>query len=321
MMRLFFTYSLVVFCLLFFSACSLNSAESKMEKLAQDYQDDKINNQQMLLAMGEIFLSHEENDTIKRDYFTRMIISGYSAWALQYYLKVDNPLTETDQEIILRALQEGGLYSLGKHFEHRFDSKYQPMLAGNITIADSLENLNNVVKERRDAESYAKRSSFFASLEKPLMAQADMEKSMQLSPCNDEAVYRLSLNYINRENPDALLELFSQCVSPQAHQPEWKILFPEVAKQVIDVRNSNENDEKKIFNLANIYVNNGFIPLALRKTQELIALDSENADYLALQAFVYYRKGEKQNALDMISRAEEISGRTSRLRTMIEQLK
>jgi len=291
-----------------------------MQLLADKYSSKKITNLQMLLEMGKVYLNNPENIKVKTDYFNRMIISGYTSWVLHHYLSNHkNNISAEDQKIILFALSQGNHYDLAKEFADRFDGNYKEKLKEIILINDSLNIFSQMLRNGETEKGYSYRGNLFARIGEKEMAAFDLDRALGFEPCNPDALFRRALVLFEKEQNLEIIRLLNECknITPK---PDWFDIFYTVAGEAEKIQKSTEPKNDKFFKLANLYVNNGFNDLALRNSNKLIEIDPNNPDYLALQAFIHYRKGNKSLALQFISQAENRSGQKSRLREMIEQM-
>lgn len=101
---------------------------------------------------------------------------------------------------------------------------------------------------------------------------------------------------------------------------DWQASFYQISKKIIKINDDFPREEDRLFRQAKLFVDNNFPEIALNRAKKLTGLAPENADYLALQAFVYYRLGDRAKAMEFISRAENITGKNSKLRGMIENM-
>ena len=304
------------------TACSFSSPGKQMEKLARQYDEKTISNYQMLLGMGTVYFSNPENVNVKKEYFSRMIVSGYGSWVLHYYLAEPEKIkNDTDKNIILSALLEGNHYDMAKEFLHFFRGQYFERLQHIVDLGDSLDYFNETVYGEDGASAFAGRGGFFALRGEDDMATVDLNRSLRLDPCGEEALFRRILILFDRENTNEIIRLLNNCPGNDAqdHQ-QWRAVFYQLARDVESVHHSGDSDNDKLFRLSNLYLNSGFERLALRNSGKLVRSDQDNPDYLALHAFVYYRLGNKRMATRYIDKAENITGRNSRLRVLIEQM-
>ncbi len=306
------------------TACSIRSADKQMEKLARQYDEKTISNYQMLFGMGTVYFSNPENENVKKEYFSRMIVSGYSSWVLHYYLaepgKINN---DVDKNIILSALQNGNHYDMAKEFLHFFSGQHSERLRHIVDLGDSLEYFNKMVygEAGAGAGAFSRRGNFFALRGENDMATVDLNRSLHLDPCGEEALFRRIVILFDRQNTNEIIRLLNNCPDNDVQENEqWRAVFYQLARDVESVNHSDENDNDKLFRLANLYLNNGFERLALRESAKLVRSNQDNPDYLALHAFVYYRLGDRRMATRYIDKAENITGRNSRLRVLIEQM-
>jgi tetratricopeptide (TPR) repeat protein len=311
---------IILFSLTILSACSMKDPESQVRKLTAQYQEKQITNLHMLFEMGKIYYKNPDNSFVKQEYFNRMIISGYTSWVLHYYKTSPEKIkTETDESLILFALNKGNHYDIAWKFKEYFSEKNAAALEGIIISGTKLDSLNMDIWTGSRPDSYARRGAFFAGKGAVEIASLDLNKSVKLDPCNEEALYQRSLILFDRENTGEIVRILTRC--PQtAIDKEWRQVFYQLAKDVEDVNRSGDTNRDKLFRLANLYVNNGFAEIALRKSDQLIRDHPGTPDYLALHAFVFYRLGNKNRALFYIDEAESLSGRSSRLRNLIEQM-
>jgi tetratricopeptide (TPR) repeat protein len=311
---------IILFSLTILSACSLKDPESQIRKLAAQYQGKQITNLHMLFEMGKLYHDNPENHFIKQEYFNRMIISGYASWVLHYYKASPEKIkTDQDESLILFALNKGNHYDIAGEFKEYFSGGNALALEAIIKSGTRLDTLNMQILIGSGPESYARRGAFFAEMGVIEIASLDLNKSMRQDPCNEEALYQRSLILFDRENTGEIVRLLARC--PQTpNDKEWRSVFYQLAKDVEDVNRTTDESRDKLFRLANLYVNNGFAEIALRKSDQLIKENPGMPDYLALHAFVYFRLGNKSRALFYIDEAESLSGRSSRLRSLIEQM-
>ncbi len=306
------------------TACSFSSPEKQMERLADQYNERIISNYQMLFGMGMIYFSNHENANVKKEYFNRMIISGYSSWVLHYYLaETEKIKTDEDKNIILSALRKGNHYDMAKEFLFFFSGQHFERLQHLVDLGDSLDYFNRTVygEAGAGAGAFSRRGNFFASQGENDMATLDLNRSLHLDPCGEEALFRRIVILFDRENTNEIIRLLNNCPDNDAYGYEhWRTVFYQLAMDVESVNNSNESENDKLFRLANMYVNNGFERIALRNSAKLVGSNQDNPDYLALHAFVYYRLGDRRMATRYIDKAENITGRNSRLRVLIEQM-
>jgi tetratricopeptide (TPR) repeat protein len=311
---------IILFSLTILSACSLKDPESEMQKLASHYQAKEITNLHMLFEMGKLYYANPENSFIKQEYFNRMIISGYASWVLHYYKASPEKIkTNTDETLILFALNKGHHYELAGEFSRYFSDKNLVTLESIHATGARLDSLNRAIMNGPAPGLHARRGELFATMGAMELSNFDLNKSMQMDPCNKEALYQRSLILFDKENTGEIIRLLARC--PQtAEDAEWREVFFQLAKDVEELNSSTDETRDKLFRLANLYVNNGFAEIALRKSDQLIRDNPGKPDYLALHAFVYYRLGNKSRALFYIDEAESLSGRSSRLRSLIEQM-
>lgn len=310
-------------CILLLQSCLMENPESKMQKLANKYKNKEISNSQMLFGMGKIFRENPDNQVIRYEYFQKMIISGYASHIVHCYL--DQPgksLTVEDMEILLFALQEGNHYHLAEKFTGRFNGKYQAKLLEAAGINDSLLYYNNLVKKNPDAEAMQKRGKFFTRLNASDIANIDLDKSIRLNPCNPGALFEKALLLINNEKTKEVTEMLEKCnQNNEATQLEWFPVIYNLAKEVESLKKSNLPKKEILFNQANLYINAGFPEIALQKSKELLKADgNNNPDYLALQGFIYFKMNNKELAMHYVSEAERISGKKSKLSSMIAKM-
>lgn len=309
----------ILFSALIVVSCTLRSPEAQMQKLIGQYNARVITNYQMLLGIGTLYHSNPENYEIKKEYFNRMIISGYASWALHYYLAEPERIKNNeDHKLILFAIRQGNHYDLAKEFLQYLD---MPQLRKSVAVADSLKYFNNAIADNQAVTAYDGRAGFFTSLGEQDMANMDINNSLQLDPCGEDALFRKLLILFDRENTKEVIRTLERCPgNGQPDRPEWRQAFYQLAGDIENVTASAESENDKLFRLTNLYLDYGFERLALRKSEKLTELNQDNADYLALHAFVYYRLNNKPMAVKFIDMAESITGQTSRLRTLIEQM-
>ncbi len=304
------------------SSCSFSSPENRVQKFAEMYEQKKISNSQMLFEMGKILLKNPENTNIKNEYFQRMIVSGYTSHVLHYFLlSPQKKLENDDMKTILYALQKGKHYNLAPEFKDRLSGEFLMKLKQLAEAKDSLDFYNQQIKYNPNGSSFAQRGKFYAKLGEQDLANRDLDQSMRLDPCNPDAMFQKLLICFERENTQEVISLLDKCRNinnPALRQ--WETTFYHLAENIEEVKKSNETREEKLFKAANLYVNNGFSEIAHRKSQELLKIRNDNADYLALQAFIFYRMNQKDQALHFISEAERITGKSSRLKELIENM-
>lgn len=301
-------------------SCKWRKPEKEMQRLADLYESKKITNIQMLLEMGKIYRDHANLEIIKTDYFNRMIISGYTSWALHQYLaNPEIPINDTDKKLILFALTQGNHYNLAKEFISRFNVQEQSKLMEIILINDSLSRFTQMIGCDDKDQGYSMRGNLFARIGEMEMASFDLDRALGYDPCNAEVLFRKALVLFEKEQIREISRMLDGCnsISPK---PDWFDIFYQVASEAENIEQSSQPFNNKLFKLANLYVNNGFNELALRKSKKLLETEGNNSDYLALQAFIYYRLGNREKALQFISEAENLSGQKSKLRQLIEQM-
>jgi tetratricopeptide (TPR) repeat protein len=303
-------------------SCLFSSPENRMQKFAEMHEQKKIDNPQMLFEMGKIFLKNPENTFVKNEYFQRMIVSGYSSHVLHYFLlSPQKKLENDDMKTILFALQKGKHYNLATEFKDRLEGEFSVKLEQFSEVMDTLECYNQQIKDNPNGASFAQRGKFFTKLGEQDLANRDLDQSMRLYPCNPDALFQKIMNHFNSENTREIISLLDKCENRiNSKSPVWKSTFYELAKNIEEVEQSNEAREGKLFRKANLYVNNGFPEIALRNSQELLKMRNNNADYLALQAFIYYRMNQKSQALKYITEAEQITGKSSKLKELIADM-
>lgn len=311
-------YIIGIVALLFVSACG--RPETRVEKLIEQYQNKQIANVQLLLGLGELYQANKDNELVKSEYFNRMIISGYGAWALHYYLAAPEKIADNqDEKIILFALRKGNHFAMAKKFNDYFSSGGSEKLQELINLSDSLVFYNDMVSQKGEAVAYANRGRFFSAVGADDVSGIDLTTSLKADPCNPDGLFQRALALFDRENTKEVIRIIGNCHN-HPNQPEWMQVFEQLARDIEAVIASADSETERLYQLANLYVNNGFSTIALRKSGRLIQLESDRADYLALHAFVYYRMGDKRMATRYLNDAEAISGSTSRLRSMIEQM-
>lgn len=309
-------YIINAFHLLLIFSCIQENPELQMQNLARLYEEKKITNSQMLHEMGKIYLKNNDNLPVKFDYFNRLIISGYSTHVIhRYLLQPEQKTEEEDMKLLLFALNEGKNYKLAQLFRQKFSGDYLIQLNKMMETSDSIIYYDTLTERIHRAESYLKRSRFYTRLGEPEMAHSDSERSLVMEPCFENAVFQQSLILFQKEKTKEIISLLEQC--NQIHS-DWHPVFYRLAFEIESVKNSGNTIEEKLFRQANLYVNNGFADIALKKNNELLGMVTEpNPDYLALQAFILYRLKNKNMAMKYIAEAESITGKKSRLGEMI----
>jgi tetratricopeptide (TPR) repeat protein len=290
-----------------------------MHELAGQYRGKVISNYQMLLGMGEIYHANPENEEIRTDYFNRMIISGYASWVLHYYLADPGKIrSDADKNLILFAIRKGNHYNLTKEFLPHFDPvQLKPLLV----LGDSLDYFNRLIEKEMTAEALSGRGLFFSSLGAPEMANMDVNMSLKKDPCGNDALFAKLLNLFDRENTREVLRMLEQCPgNVGSGRQGWKDVFYRLAADIESLKGKDLPENERLFRLTNLYLNSGLEKNALREATRLTESFPGNGDYLALLAFIYYRMNNKQLATKYLDMAENSSGQTSRLRTLIEQM-
>lgn len=315
---------LVVIIVVCFISCNNSSVvEQKTDELIKLHADNKINNLEMLIQMGIMFNEKPENSKVKKEYLNRMVVSGYSSAVLHYYLlQPERIKTDEDQKIILYAIDKGMLYQLAEKFYPYFDDKNHQLLEKYKDFNTTLNKLNDDIATEYRSDLLAERGAFFRAVEQDIPANWDLKISSQNDPCNSQVVFQNILSLFAQEKTSSIITLLNQCNEElnDNNAGNWKDTFKEVAESVEDIKESEMNEQERLFQLARIYSGNGFAEVGLKKSGELIRRFPENADYLAIHAFGYYQMKDKKNALKYITEAETITGTRSRLREMIEQM-
>lgn len=303
-------------------ACASGRPEARFDRLSRQYSEKSISNYQMLLGMGELFLANPDNNYIRDGYFNRMIISGYSSWVLHYFLSDRERIkSQAEQKIILFALSRGRQYHLADEFTGQFDEPQRAQLESMHALGDSMKLLNETVLLFKTADALSARARFLNALGEDEMAAIDLGATMKADPCHQEALFQKILILISQENTREIIRTLDSCSEMEAAgNQEWNAVFHKLASDIEAVKNTTIPENEKLFQLANLYVNSGFPEIAARKSAELVSKQNNNPDYLALHAFVNYRLGDKQAALKFLNEAEAITGRTSRLRSLVEAM-
>lgn len=301
------------------SSCSSSSAERRMQKMAEMHAQKRINNGQLLFEMGKIFLENLENPSVENEYFHRLMVSGYSSHVLHHYLqKPDKIRGADDMETILSALQKGKHYNLARKFYVKTEGDFLLQLKKLEETWDSIMFYNQKIKENPRADFYVRRGIIYTKLDEQDLANRDLDDAMRLDSCNFDAVFQKTLMHFDQENTQEIIALLDNCEKRINHaNMVWMPMFYQLAKNIEGVEKSNKTKEEKLFESAHLYINNGFPEIAHRKSQELLKTHNNNADYLALQAFIYYRMGRKAQALECITEVEEMTGKNSKLKELI----
>ncbi len=309
-------YFTVIVVILIIQSCLKGEPLKQMEDLSKLYSDKKITNSQMLYEMGKVYLENNENQQVKYDYFNRLIISGYSTHVIHHYLlRQEEELQENDMKIVLFALNEGKHFKLADSFRKKFSAKFINQLNTMSEASDSLIYYDTLIKRIPRAEAYLNRSRFFSRMGATDMAGADAEIVMETDPCHEDAVFQQAITLFQQEKTKNVIALLESC---NILHTEWHPVFYKLAFEIESVKNSANSIEEKLFKQANLYVNNGFADIALRKNNELLEMKGvDNPDYIALQAFIHYRLKNKALAEKYIKDAESLTGKKSRLGEMI----
>jgi tetratricopeptide (TPR) repeat protein len=314
-------YIMITGIVFFLFSCSSAVPEDQIKKLADQYGNKQINNSQMLFEMGKVFYKNPENKNVRYEYFSKMIISGYSSYILHHLLQPENKVFEEDIPIVISALREGKQYHLSNSLNARYNGRLTGRLDQINTATDSLSYLNELIKSTNNAEAFAKRGQYFMQIGETAIANYDLDQSMDMVPCNPDAVFQKALILFDEENTGQIITLFEKCADVlNTGQAAWYEVFFQLAKNIETINKKHESIEEKLFRKANLYVNNGFPDLALRKSRELLKNNGENPDYLALQAFIHYRMNNRNLALQFITRADNIKGEKSKLHELIERM-
>ena len=313
-------YFIASLMILLMYSCMRMSPEQEMQDLSRLYGEKKITNSQMLFEMGKIFREHQENGQVKKDYFNRLIISGYTSHIIHHYLLTqERNLQEDDMKILLFAMKEGNHYEMADLFSAKFSGNLLNQLNQMRETNDSLIYYDTVTERIHRAEAYLSRSGFFTRLGETEMARADIETGMAMEPCLENAVFQQALLLFQQEKTREIIGLLEKCNSIHT---DWYPVFYRLAFEIESVKNSGNPAEEKLFKQANLYVNNGFADIALRKNSELLGMKGEsNPDYLALQAFIYYRLKNRKMAERYVEMAEGLTGKKTRLGEMIAEMK
>lgn len=323
-MKRHYTYRLILAAfIVMLQSCLMENPESRMQKLSDSYKNKEISNSQMLFSMGKVFRQNPDNNAVRLEYFQKMIISGHASYILHYYMnRPGDTLGEKDMKTILFAMQKGNHYNMAEKFTPRFSDKFRAQLNEMADVNDSLRFYNNLVKNHQNAEAFEKRGRFFTRLNATDVANLDLDKSIRLSPCNPGALYEKALLLINNEKSGELAELLEQCSSVfKGNPPQWYPVFLNLVTELKALKSLSLDYKELLFRQANLYVNNGFLELALRKTNKLLKADgNNNPDYLALQGYIYFKMNNKEMAKQYVSEAERISGRKSKLSELIAQM-
>jgi tetratricopeptide (TPR) repeat protein len=315
-------YIMMMGIVFFLFSCSSASPEVQMKKLADQYNSKKISNSQMLFEMGKVFHKNPENLNIRNEYFSKLIISGYSSYVLHYFLQPENKVFKEDIQTVLLALREGKQYHLSTNLNSKFDGRLSSQLTQINEATDSISYFNQLIKTSNNAKAFAKRGKYFIKLGESEMASYDLDLSMNMDPCNPDAIFQKALIFFDEENTEQIITLFEKCADVlNTGQAAWHEVFYQLAKNIETINKNQVSVEEKLFRQANLYVNNGFTELALRKSQELLKSNAKNPDYLALQAFIHYRMNNRNLALQFITRADNIKGEKSKLHELIERMK
>jgi tetratricopeptide (TPR) repeat protein len=317
------TYFLLTLCFVLMQSCLMENPERKMQKYASLYENKEITNSLMLFEMGKIFREYPDNPTVRNEYFQKMIISGYASHIIHLFLsQQEKPLTEEDMKVLIYAMQKGNQYNLAEKFTERFIGDYRNQLKKIFEVNDSVKHYNDLIKAHSNAGAYEKRGKFFTRLNAADMANIDFDRSIRLNPCNPGAVFEKVVLQFNQENTGEVIRLLELCSqSLTTEELNWYPVFYNLAKELEAVKEQSLPEKEHLFRLANLYINNGFPELALRKSTELLKIDgNNNPDYLALQGFIYFKMNNKEQAVQYVSMAENISGRKSKLSEMIAKM-
>ncbi len=315
------------FILFTMSSCnSENVITNKANSVIESHKNKEISNFQMLLELGTLFHQYPNHEMVKYEYLNRMIISGYGSAVLHYYLSdpENRILDDKDPSVILFALDHGMQYHLAYRFlPYMTKNEFKKELNIIAQQADTLQYLNQQVRESKSSDALARRSAFFATTEEQHIAAWDRNKSLENDPCNNTALFQQALLFFDEGKTRQIIQMMKRCQTPHGQSEQeatWKNVFLHVAQKAEEIKNSGKERKLQLFELANIYASNGFADIGLRKSGTLIDEEPSNPDYLAMHAFVYYQMGDKQNALRYINEEEEITQKRSRLRSLIEDL-
>lgn len=318
--------SICVFCLLvlqFFVSCVTDPVQ-EMEKYIEQYENKAISNSRQLLELGKIFANHPRNAEVRRLYFTRMIHSGYATSVLFTYLSDPDLIASgKDHDLIINALGKGYHYNLAHDFKDFFPPGKEGKLAGLIKKEEELNRVNLQIEKEKDAGHFTRRAVFFVEEGATNMAEIDLNEALEIDSCYADALFQKCVLQFKKDSAEKVRELLDNCLDNNLAiegQQDWKASFYELSVSAGEIKQAYSSEEDRLFNLAKLFADNNFPEIAIGKTKMLIDLAPDNADYLALQAFVYYRLGNKQKAMEFIVRAENITGKDSRLRGIIEKM-
>lgn len=315
-----------IFCLLalpFFVSCDPGPVQ-KMEKHITQFKNKEISNSRQLLELGKIFADHQQDAEARDLYFTRMILSGYATSVLYTYLSNPELInSKTDYTLIINALGERLHYDLASDFRPFLPSEYQEQLEELIIKGEQLDLINKKLKNENDPDLLSKRGVLFLEEGNSNIAEIDFNAALKIDSCHTEALFQKCVLQFKKDSAENVRELLDNCLDNNLAiegQQDWKASFYELSVSAGEIKQTFSSEEDRLFNLAKLFADNNFPEIALSKTKMLIDLAPENADYLALQAFVYYRLGNKPKAMEFIVRAENITGKDSKLKGMIEKM-
>jgi len=322
-MKIFSFFILGLFFFQIFISCGPAPVQ-KMEKHIDQYEHKEISNSRMLLELGKIFADYQYDLEVRSLYFTRMIHSGYSTSVLYTYLAQPELIdSEKDNHLILRALREGCHFELASDFETHLPPEHQEQLEALIGKAEQIDQINCKLESGKEPGLFSKRGEVYLQAGEQEMAEIDFNAALNLDTCHDEALFHKCILLFKKDSAQNVKKRLENCFGKDFsafEQDDWQASFYQISKKIIEINNAFSREEDRLFQQAKLFVDNNFPEIALDRVKKLTELAPDNADYLALRAFVYFRLGNKMKAMEFISRAENISGKNSKLRGMIENM-
>ncbi len=318
--RTFILPLLWIFTLFSFTGCTIDSYDTK-SNIIQKYENDEISNVQMLLLLGEHFDENQSDVQLLKEYCYRLVYSGYGTKVLaniyQGYFDADE---QTLKGIVDMAIEKGGGYELASIFANsEKDTKelFEPF----TWVYDSLQVINKHIKRQDSINALTNRGIFLSKYYNEAFGLYDFNKVLTYDPCLRNALFHKSLIHFKRAEYSKISDSFSKCNYNDKDSLDWSIVFPMVADSLIQLQETDLSVREIKFKSANVLLTFNLLEPALNIADELILEYPDNADYHAFEAFVYYRLGNKDQALKSLTTAEKLSGRkNSILRKRIENL-
>jgi predicted Zn-dependent protease len=314
---LYFTIPGLILSAILFSGCS-SSGKRNTEALINQINDSTMPAEQhtMLLAeLGQKALQQPNNSALRRDYARLLLSAGFSSAAIKIYQ--DEILKYPGDKDLNAKIVNAGIACLMIEGD-----------TGSVTFttdeADYIRELDTIrsISERiaispSDPYLFFIRGNHFLIIDQLNAGIWDLRRSLALNPCFPDALFSLAVMEMrlkkNLESLNTMGQLEKCILEQDMLQRQTWLDFESFLQALIKadsmIRQYPGRPDYYI-KKASIYLQGKEFELAVSALDEGLKTSPENGGIFAFRAYVHYTAGNQKEALDDLTKAELLTGKT-----------